>query len=157
VTSIVFLTFDSAAASMQQALKAGANDYLLKPFRIQDLITRIEFRLGQAHIDAPMRCGNLSVDAGTRSASLDVRGKRRQVRFTQRGFRLIQVFMKNEGRVLSREQLLDLAWDNDDDASDRSVDLNIFRLRRLLKGWDHEIEAVYGKGYAMVPRKRRTG
>jgi two-component system, OmpR family, response regulator len=128
--AIVFLTSDAQAASMQRALKLGADDYVLKPFRVNDLLTRIEFRLAQAHVE-----------------------KDHVTRLTPQAFRVLQTLMRNEGRVLGRDQLLELAW-QDEDASDRSVDLHVFRLRKLLAGWNYEIGTIYGKGYVIVPKSR---
>jgi DNA-binding response OmpR family regulator len=153
-SAIIFLTSDSQATSMQRALKLGANDYVLKPFRVNDLLTRVEFRLTQAHIEAPTVCGNLRLEPALSRAILKARGKDFHIRLTPQAFRVLQVLMRNEGRVLSREQLLELAWD-DEDASDRSVDLHVFRLRKLLGGWNHEIGTIYGKGYAIVPTSGR--
>ena len=152
-TIIVFLTSDRQASSMQHALKAGANDYLLKPFHAEELLTRIEFRLGQIHVDLPRICGNLRLDPALKSAVIDASDEQRRVSLSQQSFRILDILVQNEGRVLSREQLLSQGWD-DEDISDRAVDLQIFRLRKILKGWNHRIEAIYGKGYQLVPKRR---
>lgn len=153
-TPVIFLTSDGHSASMQRALHAGGSDYLLKPFRVQELLTRIEFRLGLAHVAAPMRSGNLSLDPATLTATLHKRGKATTLQLTRRSFEVIQALMRNEGRLLSRDQLLDLAWEESSEASDRAVDLHVFRLRKLLKDWDHSIESVYGQGYTIRAKKR---
>jgi two-component system, OmpR family, response regulator len=151
--AIVFLTSDAQAASMQRALKLGADDYVLKPFRVNDLLTRIEFRLAQAHVDPPQICGNLRLEPTLSRAIVRARGKDHVTRLTPQAFRVLQTLMRNEGRVLGRDQLLELAW-QDEDASDRSVDLHVFRLRKLLAGWNYEIGTIYGKGYVIVPKSR---
>jgi DNA-binding response OmpR family regulator len=153
-TPVIFLTSDSQSVSMQKALRAGGSDYLLKPFRVQELLTRIEFRLGLAHVDSPIRCGNLSLDPAQLTATIERRGKITTYRLTRRSFEVVQVLMKNEGRLLSRDQLLDLAWEESSGASDRAVDLHVFRLRKLLRDWTYEIETVYGKGYTLSQKKR---
>ena len=61
-TPVIFLTSDMEASSMQRALKAGANDYLIKPFRIADLLGRIRFRLGQVELALVLCLGNLTLD-----------------------------------------------------------------------------------------------
>lgn len=154
-TPVIFLTSDSQSASMQRALRAGGSDYLLKPFRVQELLTRIEFRLGLAHADAPIRCGNLSLDPALLTAVIERRGKRHSYRLTRRSFEVIHALMRNEGRLLTRDQLLDQAWEESSDASDRAVDLHVFRLRKLLREWDRAIETVYGKGYTISPRTKK--
>jgi DNA-binding response OmpR family regulator len=153
--AIIILTSDTQAASMQRALRAGADDYVTKPFRVPDLLHRIEFRLGQARVDEPLRCGNLVIEPAASRAYVRVRSRRESVKLTPLGFKLLEAFVRNEDRVLTREQLLDQVWGNAE-ASDRAVDLHVFRLRRLLASWDHSIEAVYGKGYA-VTRKSKGG
>ncbi len=154
-TAVLFLTSDTDAASMQRALHVGANDYLTKPFRLHELLTRIEFRVGQAHIEAPLRCGNLSIDPATLSAAITHGGKQRTFRITTQSLRVLEVLIRNEGRLLNREQLLEKAWSGaGESVSDRSVDLTVFRLRKLLSDWSHRIESVYGKGYIVLPKKK---
>jgi DNA-binding response OmpR family regulator len=152
---IVFLTSDPHASSMQRALAAGGSDYILKPFRLKDLISRIELRLGQAHTEAPIRSGNLLLDPAFLEVIIEHRGKTRRVSLTELGFRVLEALLRNEGRLLSRQQLLDEVWGGRADASDRAVDLHVFRLRKLLKPWDHAIEAVYGRGYRVVEKSVR--
>jgi DNA-binding response OmpR family regulator len=155
----VFLTSDPQASSMQRALALGASDYLVKPFRLGELLKRIELRLGLVRADAPLRSGNLRLDPVQGVAVIERRGKAREVRLTNRGFRVLETLVRNEGRLLSREQLLDEAWgaapDSEDGASDRAVDLQVFRLRKLLEGWNREIQAVYGRGYCVGERAAR--
>lgn len=160
---IVFLTSDAQAESMQRGLAAGGSDYLLKPFRLQELLKRVELRLGLAPMEAPIQVGNLSLDPAQRLAVVDVRGKKRQVWLTERGFRVLAALLRNEGRLLSRQQLLNEAWGasggdgedgglSEEGTSDRAVDLHVFRLRKQLSGWSHEIQSVYGRGYSVGQR-----
>jgi two-component system, OmpR family, phosphate regulon response regulator PhoB len=152
--AVIFLTSDAGSASMQRALRAGANDYVIKPFRLSELMMRIEFRLGQSRSELPLRCGNLSLDPATLIVTLDLKGSAGKLRLTPRGFRVLQALVRNEGRILTREQLLNQAWEDETGASDRSVDLHVFRLRKLLEAWDHEIETVYGRGYSLKKKAR---
>ena len=153
-TPVIFLTSDGQSSSMQKALRAGGSDYLLKPFRVQELLTRIEFRLGLAHVDAPIRSGNLSLDPALLTAVIERRGRKYSFRLTRRSFEVIHALMRNEGRLLTRDQILDQAWEESSNASDRAVDLHVFRLRKLLKDWNRSIETVYGRGYTIKQKKR---
>jgi DNA-binding response OmpR family regulator len=152
----VFLTSDPQASSMQRALAIGGSDYLIKPIRLMELMSRIELRLGLSHADALTKSGNLSLDPAQGTARIKKRGKVVEIRLTERAFRVLEVLMRNEGRMLSREQLLNEAWGGksggEEGASDRAVDLHVFRLRRLLAGWDREIQTVYGRGYCVAGR-----
>jgi DNA-binding response OmpR family regulator len=150
-TAILFMSSDARAASMQKALHLGANDYLVKPVRMQELLNRIELRLNQAHADAPIRVGNLVVKPDSLSIVIEGHGRSRRARITEKGFKVLQLLLRSEGRIVTRDQLMDHAWQGAE-ASDRSVDLHVFRLRKLLRGWDHTIEAVYGKGYVVVKK-----
>jgi len=150
--AIIFLTSDANASSMQKALNLGANDYLVKPFRAAELLNRVENRLGQMHVGAPVRCGNLVVDPALAFASLQL-GKRRkrEFRISGKGFRILQLLVQNKGRILSREQILNHLG-SADTGSDRSVDIHITRIRRLLSGWNHRIESIYSKGYTVIEK-----
>jgi DNA-binding response OmpR family regulator len=152
---IVFLTSDPQASSMRHALAAGGSDYLLKPFRVKELVERIELRLGLALAGGPLRCGNLTLDFAQLRAFVEHRGKTESLRLTELGFRVLEVLARNEGRLLSREQLMNDVWSGSGDASDRAVDLHVFRLRKLLRHWDREIETVYGRGYCVVEKARK--
>jgi DNA-binding response OmpR family regulator len=152
---VIILTSDAQAASMQRALRAGADDYVTKPFRAGELLNRLEFRLGQTRTDGPLRCGNLMLDVAMATALVGSGAGRRRLTLTPLAARVLEALARNEGRVVSREQLLDQAWGGEEESSDRAVDLHVFRLRRQLAGWNHEIRAVYGRGYTVV--RARSG
>ncbi|HCM39675.1 MAG: hypothetical protein A2Z97_15175 [Bdellovibrionales bacterium GWB1_52_6] len=142
-TPVIFLTSDMEASSMQRALKAGANDYLIKPFRIADLLGRIRFRLGQVELALVLCLGNLTLDPSSQSVLL---GKR-TIHLTRGGFRILQILVQSQGRVVPRGELQNFLR-----GGTRSVDIHILRLRRLLAEWDHSLEAIYGQGYRVTRR-----
>lgn len=147
---IIFLTGDVHPDTMQHALRSGGNDFLPKPFRMHELLSRVEFRLGQKQASPEIRCGNLTLDPTQLLAKIATGpGKNREFRLTHRAVLALCALMRSEGRLLSREELVNQAWESEQ-VSDRSVDLQICRLRKLLEGWDHEVESVYGKGYRVV-------
>jgi DNA-binding response OmpR family regulator len=151
--AILFVTSDPQAASMQTALKLGADDYLVKPFRAADLLARLERHLGQQGASPPLSCGNLSLDPASLSVTLKVRGSRRLIQLTHQSIRVLELLIRNEGRLLSREQIIAQAW-SEPEISDRAVDLQIFRLRKALGDWSRAILSVYGRGYMVAERKR---
>jgi len=149
---VLFLTAESELENVQKGLGMGAQDYLLKPFRSKPLIERIEMRLKQVSIQTPLVCGNLTADPAQETITITGTGRRgatKQRKFlTHKSFHLLKIFLQNEGRLLAREQILESVWPGED-VSDRTIDLQVFRLRKELKQWNHLIQAVYGRGYIL--------
>ncbi|BCJ70095.1 response regulator transcription factor [Polymorphospora rubra] len=126
-------------------LEAGADDYMTKPFRFEELLARIRVRLRQVGTDErPI------LDAGP--VRLDVRARRvtvhdRDVLLTGREFALLEALFRNPGRVLSREQLLAHAWGYEVEPSPNLVNVHVSTLRKKL-GVD-VIETLRGLGYRL--------
>ncbi|MEW6056730.1 MAG: response regulator transcription factor [Bdellovibrionota bacterium] len=155
---VLFLTAEADSESMQKALKLGATDYLVKPFRLKELLRRIELRLGHAFSEAPLKCGNLTIDRAQACVRIVFRNREEQIHLPLKQLDVLEVLAKNTGRLLAREAILNLAFAGQD-VSDRAIDLNIFRLRKILSKWNHEIASIYGRGYSVLPRgakKRNT-
>lgn len=131
-------------------LTVGADDYLSKPFsikemaaRVKALIRRKEYMTGQSPV---LRAGGLSLDASARQVLLDGR----PIELTAREFDLLAVFMRNQGQVLSREQLLDQVWGVGYGGEARTVDVHIRYLRQKLEpegGAMRYIHTLRGVGY----------
>lgn len=151
---VIFLTVESSSLRIQKALELGANDYLTKPFRMKELLRRIEFRLGLVESSEPVHCGNLILEPSSGTAFVENGDEKRYLRLSRKAFCILYVLTKNEGQILSRDQLLNSTL-KEDDISDRAVDLHIFRLRKALKGWNREIVSVYGGGYLIGPRGKK--
>ncbi len=153
-TPILFLSAKTRADNIHEALRLGANDFINKPFRLKELLRRIEMRLGQAESDAPINCGNLTLDA-SRSVVIIKTGKEKtlDIQLTTKAISVLALLIKSAGRVVSREHIIDKILGGED-TSDRAVDLHIHRIKTQLVGWNREIKSVYGKGYCVVPKEK---
>ncbi len=142
---VVILTARDSVGDTVAGLEGGADDYMSKPFRFEELLARIRLRLRDEH--APevtvLKHGDLSLDLRTRRASVDGR----LVELTAREFMLTEMFLRNPKQVLSREQLLSHVWGFDFDPGSNIVDVYIRYLRRKL-GADR-ISTVRGMGYRL--------
>ena len=131
-------------------LELGADDYLCKPYSPRELVARVRAVLRRRPVDAvpelPAEKARLKVDGDKWQATLD--GK--LLDLTRREFALLQALAARPGRVFSRDQLLSLAFPDDTEVFDRTVDSHIRNLRRKIAtvaDWD-PIRSVYGVGYA---------
>lgn len=146
---VIMLTARSSVADTVAGLQSGADDYMPKPFSFDELLARIHLRLrsdagGQDSAAMVLAHGDLSLDLRTRRAS--VAG--RSVDLTAREFTLAEMFLRNPGHVLSREQLLSGAWGYDFDPGSNVVDVYVRYLRRKLGA--EFFETVRGMGYRLV-------
>lgn len=142
---IVILTARDAVSDMVAGLDGGADDYIAKPFRFDELLARVRVRLRGEHVPEPtvLTVGGVSLDLRTRHVIAD--GK--DVELTAREFALAEMFFRDPGQLLSREQLLNQVWGYDHDSGSNVVDVYIGYLRRKLgKGL---IESVRGMGYRL--------
>jgi two-component system OmpR family response regulator len=151
---ILVLTARGEEADRVMGLELGADDYVAKPFSPRELLARIRAvtrrakgRAGPAL--ATVRVGGLVVDPGARRATLDGR----EIALTGYEFALLEALARRAGRVLSREQLMELAKGSAEEAFDRSIDVHVSRLRQKL-GDDPRhprlIKTVRGSGYLLA-------
>lgn len=146
---IVFLTGLSDAIDQVAGLEAGADDYVAKPFEPRELLARIEavLRRRDPQTNPMPRLGPWRIEL---SAQRLVHEDGRTVRLTGSELRLLLVFARRPGQVLSREELLDLAPGREDETFDRSIDHRIQRLRRRVEPDPKRpslIRSVRGRGY----------
>jgi len=144
---IIFLTARAAETDRIVGLELGANDYIIKPFFVRELIARIKvhFRV-QQQVPKPLKVGALEVD-GER-CQVHVAGK--EIALTATEFKLLEFLMSRPGIVFSREQLLDAVWGHDRAVTDRTVDVYVLRLRQKIEAEEGHpyIRSVRGFGYS---------
>ncbi|MFD7075873.1 response regulator transcription factor [Nocardioides sp. NPDC057577] len=142
---VVVLTARDSVQDTVSALEGGADDYLAKPFRFAELRARINVRLRQQDSTAAevgeLRSGSVALDLRTRRLRVDGR----ESDLSAREFALAEVLLRHPGQVLSRAQLLDLAWGMDFDPGSNVVDVYVGYLRKKLGS--ARVETVRGMGY----------
>ena len=148
VLPVIILTARDSVTDTVAGLEGGADDYMPKPFRFEELLARVRIRLRDTSQAASsvLSHGDLSLDVRTRVAQA---GDRR-VELSAREFALLEAFLSHPGQVLSREQLLSRVWGYDFDPGSNIVDVYVRYLRNKITG--SRIETVRGAGY----RLRRT-
>jgi DNA-binding response OmpR family regulator len=153
---VIFLTARASETDRIVGLELGANDYIVKPFFIRELIARIKIHFrGQPPATKILRSGELELDR----ARCRVHLNGTEVTLTATEFRLLEFLMSRPGVVFSREQLLDAVWGHDRAVTDRTVDVYILRLRQKIEATEEStfIRSVRGFGYsfnAEVPQEQ---
>lgn len=144
----IMLTAKADEDNMIQGLDHGADDYLTKPISMKVLSARIKALLRRSigfNEETVLRLGRLALD----QASYQLRIDQTPVAIGLTEFRLLEFFMQHPGRVYSRAQLLDFVWGQSKYLEERTVDVHILRLRKVLKPYEveHYIQTVRGAGY----------
>ena len=158
LTPILMLTARAEVADRVRGLKLGADDYLVKPFQVAELLARIEalLRRGRAFQLGDMtECGDLTINA--KQGHVAKAGK--ILDLSAREFDLLEYFAEHRGQVLSRERLLKNVWGHDEKPSSRTVDVHVAWLRQKLEDnprYPRYILTVHGVGYRFVCRPRAT-
>lgn len=142
---VIVLTARTSVQDTVAGLEGGADDYMPKPFRFEELLARIRVRLAPDRTPelTVLSCGGLHLDLRTRQAQVDGR----TVDLSAREFALAETFLRHPGQVLSREQLLSHVWGYDFDPGSNVVDVYVRYLRRKL-GADRFI-TLRGMGYRL--------
>src|SRR5258708_33466831 len=145
---VIFLTARAAETDRIVGLEIGANDYIVKPFFVRELIARIKIHFrDQPTATKLLKSGDLELDR----ARCQVRQAGHEVSLTATEFCLLEFLMTRPGVVFNREQLLDSVWGHDRAVTDRTVDVYILRLRHKIEpdpANPQFIRAVRGFGYS---------
>jgi two-component system phosphate regulon response regulator PhoB len=144
---VIFLTARASETDRIVGLELGANDYIVKPFFVRELIARIKIHFrGQQPTTKLLKAGELELDR----PRCQVRLAGAEIALTATEFRLLEFLMTRPGVVFSREQLLDAVWGHDRAVTDRTVDVYVLRLRQKIENSEgvSYIRSVRGFGYS---------
>src|ERR687883_1940519 len=144
---VIMLTARDTTLDKVQSLDHGADDYLTKPFDIEELLARIRALLRRAEGDEILRVADLEVNTATR----EVKRGDREIVLTAREYELLEFMARNPRRVLSRELLLSRVWDHEHGITSNAVDVYVGYLRRKgdSPGEPGLIHTIRGAGYAL--------
>jgi two-component system, OmpR family, response regulator len=145
---VLMLTARDTVEDRVTGLRAGADDYLVKPFAFAELLARLDAlarRATSPHVDRMLAFGSVSLDPVARRVAVD--GV--EIDLTAKEFDLLQCLMEHTGRVLTRIELKELVWDFAFDAQTKVVDLYVHYLRKKLGGAGDIIQTVRGVGYSV--------
>ena len=154
---IIMVTARGDEVDRVLGLEVGADDYLVKPFSLRELLARVRAMLRRVDLEGRrqgptaaserIQAGGLVVDSVARVATLDGA----PMHLTRKEFELLTVLVSNPGRAFSREFLVQRIWGTDFDGFDRAVDTHVTRLRKKLGSLGDQIVTVWGVGYRFNP------
>jgi len=149
---LIILSELSGEEHVVTGLNLGADDYITKPFSLREVVARVGVLLrSHSHETEHLAlcCDDLVLDAATNRVT--VRGKLINLRGVE--YRLLEFLMAHTGRTFNRTQLLSQVWGGDTEVDERTVDVNVQRLRKILseRGYESYIQTVRGFGYRFAP------
>lgn len=147
-TPIIMLTAKAAESDKIAGLDTGADDYIIKPFSVKEVIARVRavLRRSEKETSPKYEDNRLTVDF----ADMRVICEGNDVRLTRKEFALLSHLIKNTGRVATRQQLLDNVWGYSYFGDTRTLDVHIRRLRQKMGDCGNSIETVVGIGYRFI-------
>ena len=142
---VIFLTAKNAVADRVRGLRLGAEDYIVKPFDVLELLARVEVVLRRhGKLKTTLQIGDLQFN--TMSMQVFCRGQ--EVPLTHKEYELALLFVQNRGVVLSKSTIYERIWGGEYPDHTRTVELHIQRMKKKL-GWTDQIRPVYGMGYRL--------
>ena len=149
---IIFLTAKDTEQDMLHGFGLGADDYIAKPFRIMEVLARVKAVLNRSTHSTQvspetLRYDHLVLNLNTKTVSVD--GE--EVAFTKTEFEMLRLLLEHKGRVFSRQELIDHVWPSDVMVLDRTVDVNITRMRKKIGRYAPCISTRLGYGYYFNP------
>lgn len=142
---VIFITAKNAVADRVRGLRAGAEDYIVKPFEIVELLARIDVVLRRYRKnEAVIEVGGLQIDAD----AMQVRKDGAEVSLTKKEYDLLLLFAQNPRRALYRETIYERVWGGEYQYGSKTVDLHVQRLRKKV-GWEDRLLAVNKVGYRL--------
>ena len=142
---VIFITAKNSVDDRVRGLRMGADDYIVKPFELVELLARVESVLRRYNkVQSQIEIGGLSID----TRSMLVRRDGREIPLTHKEYDLLLLFVRNVGTALYRETIYERVWGSNYLGDSRTVDLHVQRLRKKV-GWEDKIQAVYKVGYRL--------
>lgn len=147
---IIFITAKDTENDTVTGFNLGADDYISKPFSLREVIARVKAVLRRTSQEAKEPCGPTTITY--RTLVMDLSKKRvsineAEVSLTKKEFEILRLFLENQGRVFSREEMLNRVWSDEVYVLDRTIDVNITRLRRKIGDYGKCIVTRLGYGY----------
>ncbi len=139
---IIFLTAKDNEEDMVSGLKIGADDYIVKPYSVKNVMARIEAVLRRTHMH---RQATVCVECNRETLACTVDGN--LVRLPRKEFEILALMLENPGRIFSREEIMQRIWPDRVVVADRSVDVHITRLRGKIAPYGRNIVSRSGYGY----------
>lgn len=144
-TPVIFVTAKGELEDKIKGLSLGAEDYIVKPFEMLELIARVGVVLRRNNKTEKMFVlNNVRVDLEKRT----VEAENGKIELTPQEYNLLEILIENKNIALSREKLLELAWGYDYEGETKTVDVHIQKLRKKLK-WENEIKTIMKMGYRL--------
>mgnify|MGYP004517566081 FL=1 len=144
-TPVIFITAMGELEQRVHGLRAGADDYITKPFEIVEMLARVETVLRRYHkTEDVLQVEDVTIDVPSRVVMQN--GK--QIMLTMKEFELLLLFVRNKNIALYRETIYENVWECNYLGDSRTVDLHVQRLRKKL-GWEDKIKSVYKVGYRL--------
>ena len=142
---VIFLTAKNAVSDRVKGLRMGAEDYMVKPFDIQELLARVEGVLRRhGKLQTVLTVGDLTIN----TLSMQVTRGGEEIILTRKEYELLLLFARNIGVVLSKTTIYERVWGGEYPDNTRTVELHIQRMKKKL-GWDDRLKPVYGMGYRL--------
>ncbi|PTN08996.1 response regulator transcription factor [Mangrovibacterium marinum] len=146
-TPIIFLTAKTSENDLLTGFNVGGDDYIVKPFSIKEVIVRIKavLKRGSASGQATtsLQHEDMLVDVDRKTVSI----KEEAINLTRKEFEILALLLRNKGKFISRQDILDRIWSNDVIVTERNVDVNIARLRKKIGNYGSLIVGRSGYGY----------
>ena len=142
---VIFLTAKNAVSDRVKGLRMGAEDYMVKPFDIQELLARVEGVLRRhGKLQTVLTVGDLTIN----TLSMQVIRGDEEISLNRKEYELLLLFARNVGVVLSKTTIYERVWGGEYPDNTRTVELHVQRMKKKL-GWDDRLKPVYGMGYRL--------
>ena len=142
---VIFITARGKVADKVKGLRAGAEDYIVKPFEIAELLARVDVVLRRCRkSEAVLNVGGVMIETYSMRVSKD----EEEIHLTKKEYDLLLLFVQNPGRALYRDTIYEHVWGGEYQYGSKTVDLHVQRLRRKV-GWEDRLRAVNKVGYRL--------